>query len=219
KSKKGRTFLTAFAGSIGIIGIALILSLSTGVNDYIDNIQQDTMTAYPITIEAETIDLDSLVDIRDETIGDYASSEESDVDHDLDGNYSNTTTRELISSTSSTFKENNLTSFKKYLEDPSNEIEPYVGANGIVYSYAVNFDLFTYDEEETFINTDGSTFTKEDTQDIPDFQMESPFMPSESNISELIPGVEGNLISPVIIDNYEALYGEWPKEYKEIMLT
>src|SRR5699024_1358552 len=220
KSKKGRTFLTAFAGSIGIIGIALILSLSTGVNDYIDNIQQDTMTAYPITIEAESIDLDRLVDIRDETIGDYASSEESDVDHDLDGIYSNTTTLELISSTSSTFKENNLTSFKKYLEDPSNEIEPYVGANGIVYSYAVNFDLFTYDEEETFINTDGSTFTEEESQEMSGFQMPpSPMMSSESNVSELIPGVKDNLISQVITDNYDVLYGKWPENYDEVVLT
>ena len=219
KSKKGRTFLTAFAGSIGIIGIALILSLSTGVNDYIDDIQQDTMTAYPITIEEQSIDLDSLVEIRDENIASYASPEEKDLDHDLDSIYSNTTTLEMLSSTSSTFRENNLTSFKKYLDDSSNEISPYIGKNGIVYSYDVNFDLFTYDEEETFINTDGSTFSKEDTQDIPDFQMESPFMPSESNISELIPGVEGNLISPVITDNYEVLYGEWPKEYNEIILT
>src|SRR5690625_3000774 len=219
KSKKGRTFLTAFAGSIGIIGIALILSLSTGVNDYIDDIQQETMTAYPITIEKQSIDLDSLVEIRDENIASYASPEETDLDHDLDSIYSNTTTLEMLSSTSSTFRENNLTSFKKYLDDSSNEISPYIGKNGIVYSYDVNFDLFTYDEEETFINTDGSTFSKEDTQDIPDFQMESPFMPSESNISELIPGVEGNLISPVITDNYEVLYGEWPKEYNEIILT
>ena len=219
KSKKGRTFLTAFAGSIGIIGIALILSLSTGVNDYIDDIQQETMTAYPITIEEQSIDLDSLVEIRDENIASYASPEETDLDHDLDSIYSNTTTLEMLSSTSSTFRENNLTSFKKYLDDSSNEISPYIGKNGIVYSYDVNFDLFTYDEEETFINTDGSTFSKEDTQDIPDFQMESPFMPSESNISELIPGVEGNLISPVITDNYEVLYGEWPKEYNEIILT
>src|SRR5699024_5083463 len=68
KSKKGRTFLTAFAGSIGIIGIAMILSLSTGVNDYIDSIQKDTMTAYPITIDAQSIDFDSLIEVRDEAI-------------------------------------------------------------------------------------------------------------------------------------------------------
>ena len=220
KSKKGRTFLTAFAGSIGIIGIALILSLSTGVNEYIDNIQQDTMTAYPITIEEQSIDLDSLVDIRDETMVDYATAEEADIDHDLDGVYSNTTALELISSTSSTFRENNLTSFKDYLDDPSNEIQPYVGSNGIVYSYAVNFDLFAYDEEETFINTDGSTFTEEEVQGMTDFQMPaSPLMPPASNVSELIPGVEGNLISQVITDNYDVIYGKWPDSYDEVILT
>src|SRR5699024_6326494 len=118
-----------------------------------------------------------------------AAGEDSDLGHDLDSVYSDSTTLELVSSTTSTFKENNLTSFKKYLDDPSNEIDPYVGANGIVYSYDVNFDLFTYDDEDTFINTDGSTFEEEESQDMPGFQIpESPLMPSESNVSELIPG-------------------------------
>lgn len=220
KSKKGRTLLTAFAGSIGIIGIALILSLSTGVNNYIDDIQEDTMTAYPITIEEQSIDLDSLVDIRDETIGDYAASEESGARHDLDAVYSNATSLELISSTSSTFKENNLTSFKDYLDDPSNDIEANVGANGIVYSYATNFDLFTYDKEETFINTDGSTFTEDEPQGMPGFEVpDSPLMLADSNVSELIPGVEGNLISQVITDNYDVLHGKWPENYDEVVLT
>src|SRR5690625_2202131 len=220
KSKKGRTFLTAFAGSIGIIGIALILSLSTGVNDYIDNIQQDTMTAYPITIEEQSIDLDSLMEIQDEAISDMAMSEEESADRDLDGVYSNAMTLELISSTTSTFEENNLTSFKEYLDDPSNVIEPYVGVNGIVYSYDVKFDLFTYDEEDTLINTDGSTFTEDEAQGMANMQMpESPFMPSRSNVSELIPGIEGNLISQVIIDNYDVLAGDWPEAYDEVVLN
>src|SRR5690625_107462 len=220
KSKKGRTFLTAFAGSIGIIGIALILSLSTGVNDYIDDIQQDTMTAYPITIEEQSIDLDSLMEIQDEAISDMAMSEEESADRDLDGVYSNAMTLELISSTTSTFEENNLTSFKEYLDDPSNVIEPYVGVNGIVYSYDVKFDLFTYDEEDTLINTDGSTFREDESQGMPSMEMpESPFMPSRSNVSELIPGIEGNLISQVIIDNYDVLAGDWPEAYDEVVLN
>ena len=220
KSKKGRTFLTAFAGSIGIIGIALILSLSTGVNDYIDDIQQDTMTAYPITIEEQSIDLDSLMEIQDEAISDMATAEEESADRDLDGVYSNAMTLELISSTTSTFEENNLTSFKEYLDDPSNVIEPYVGANGIVYSYDVKFDFFTYDEEDTLINTDGSTFREDESQGMPSMEMpESPFMPSRSNVSELIPGIEGNLISQVIIDNYDVLAGDWPEAYDEVVLN
>src|SRR5699024_11353367 len=118
-----------------------------------------------------------------------AAGEDSDASHALDSVYSNPTTLELVSSTTSTFKENNLSSFKKYLDDPSTEIDPYVVANGIVYSYDVTFDLFTYDDEDTFINTEGSTFEEEESQDMPSFQIpECPLMPSESNVSELIPG-------------------------------
>lgn len=221
-SKKARTFLTAFAGSIGIIGIALILSLSTGVNDYINNIQEDTMSAYPITIEEQSIDLDSLVNIQNNAVGLTAQDEdETDSDNeDLDVVYSNTMSLELISRTASTLRENNLTSFKEYLDSPDNEIEPYVGKNGIVYSYAVNFDLFAYDEEGTFINTDGSTFINDETTGVAGLQPpSSPLMPTESNISELIPGVEGALISPVVTDNYEVLHGRWPENYDELILT
>ena len=216
-SKKARTFLTAFAGSIGIIGIALILSLSTGVNDYIDDIQEDTMSAYPITIEEQSFDLESLMNIR--------PSDDSQADGDtnaenLDAVYSNTTSLEMISSTTSTLRQNNLTSFKEYLDDPENNIQPYVGTNGIVYSYAVNFDLFAYDEDETFINTDGSTFTKDDSLGIAGIQPPgSPLGATSSKISELIPGVDGDLISPVITDNYDLLHGQWPENYDEIILT
>ena len=216
-SKKARTFLTAFAGSIGIIGIALILSLSTGVNDYIDDIQEDTMSAYPITIEEQSFDLESLMNIR--------PSDDSQADGDtnaenLDAVYSNTTSLEMISSTTSTLRENNLTSFKEYLDDPENNIQPYVGTNGIVYSYAVNFDLFAYDEDETFINTDGSTFTKDDSLGIAGIQPPgSPLGATSNHVSELIPGVDGDLISPVITDNYDLLHGQWPENYDEIILT
>lgn len=219
KSKKGRTFLTAFAGSIGIIGIAMILSLSTGVNDYIDSIQKDTMTAYPITIDAQSIDFDSLIEVRDEAIA-SGVEDDSQTDRELDGVYSNTTFLELASSTTSTFRENNLTTFKEYLEESGNDIEPYIGANGIVYSYDVTFDLFAYDEEETLVNTDGSTFTEEQGQPgMPGMEMPaSPLMPSQSNVSELIPGVDDNLISQVILDNYEVLEGDWPESFDEVVL-
>ena len=218
-SKKARTFLTAFAGSIGIIGIALILSLSTGVNEYIDDIQQDTMSAYPITIEEQSIDLESLINVG-ELAEDDSSEDEETNNEDLDAIYSNTLSLEMLSSTASSFRENNLTSFKEYLDDSSNEISPFVGANGIVYSYAVNFDLFSYDEEETLVNTDGSTFRNEESTGMPGFQAPSTaMMPPTNNVSELIPGVEGNLISPVVTDNYEVLHGEWPENYDEVVLA
>lgn len=216
RSKKARTFLTAFAGSIGIIGIALILSLSTGVNNYIDNIQEDTMSAYPITIEEQSIDLESLISIQP------SESDEADEERrtDLEAIYSNPISLEMISSTTSTLRENNLTTFKNYLDNSDNGIKPYVGANGIVYSYAVNFDLFTYDEEDTFINTDGSTFEIDAASGIGGFQAaSSPLIPTRTNTSELMPGVNDDLISRVVTDNYEVVHGRWPEAYDEMILS
>ena len=126
----------------------------------------------------------------------------------------------MISSTTSTLRENNLTTFKEYLDNPDNGIEPYVGANGIVYSYAVNFDLFTYDEEDTFINTDGSTFEIDTASGIGGFQApSSPLVPTRTNTSELMPGVNDDLISPVGTDNYEVVHGRWPEAHDEMILS
>ena len=92
KTKKGRTLLTSFAGSIGIIGIALILSISTGVNNYIQNIQKETMTSYPITIDAQTIDLGSIM------ADGQAATVNREADHGLDAGYSNDMEFEMASS-------------------------------------------------------------------------------------------------------------------------
>ena len=87
-TKKGRTLLTAFAGSIGIIGIALILSVSTGVNNYIKQVQEDTLTSYPITIEAESVDMSSMLSAM--------TDREEDKDHDNDKVYANSAMYEMI---------------------------------------------------------------------------------------------------------------------------
>ncbi|WP_196001179.1 ABC transporter ATP-binding protein/permease [Clostridium sp. 1001271B_151109_B4] len=224
KTKKGRTLLTAFAGSIGIIGIALILSLSNGVNTYIDDIQKETMSSYPISIEAETIDLNSIMSSGGPTPG-----KSSDVDHDLDAIYSNNSGIEMASTMTSSFTENNLTEFKKYLDDPDNEINQYVGENGIIYSYDTKFGVYTKDSEGTFVNTDGSTLTDENTstnttigisamQSMPISKI-SRFSSSSNNFEELIPGKDGISVSNAIKDSYDLLYGDWPTAYDEVILT
>ena len=224
KTKKGRTLLTAFAGSIGIIGIALILSLSNGVNTYIDDIQKETMSSYPISIEAETIDLNSIMSSGGPTPG-----KSSDVDHDLDAIYSNNSGIEMASTMTSSFTENNLTEFKKYLDDPDNEINQYVGENGIIYSYDTKFGVYTKDSEGTFVNTDGSTLTDENTSTNTTIGMSAmPSMPiskisrfssSSNNFKELIPGKDGISVSNAIKDSYDLLYGDWPTAYDEVILT
>ena len=224
KTKKGRTLLTAFAGSIGIIGIALILSLSNGVNTYIDNIQKDTMTSYPISIEAETIDISSIMSSGGPTPG-----KPSDVNHDLNAIYSNGSGIEMASTMTSSFTENNLTEFKKYLDNPDSEINQYVGENGIIYSYDTKFGVYTKDSEGTFVNTDGSTLTDKNSSSttmtgisamssMPISKI-SGFSSSSNNFKELLPGKDGASVSDAIKDSYDLLYGDWPTAYDEVILT
>ena len=224
KTKKGRTLLTAFAGSIGIIGIALILSLSNGVNTYIDNIQKDTMTSYPISIEAETIDISSIMSSGGPTPG-----KPSDVNHDLNAIYSNGSGIEMASTMTSSFTENNLTEFKKYLDNPDSEINQYVGENGIIYSYDTKFGVYTKDSEGTFVNTDGSTLTDKNSSSttmtgisamssMPISKI-SGFSSSSNNFKEFLPGKDGASVSDAIKDSYDLLYGDWPTAYDEVILT
>ena len=113
-TKKGRTFLTAFAGSIGIIGIALILSLSNGIQTYIDRVQEDTLSSYPLTIEAESMDMSSMVSSM---MGIHSPDEDGDGGHDLDAVYSNNIMYDMMSSfASAETQTNNLKDFKTYLE-------------------------------------------------------------------------------------------------------
>lgn len=215
RTKKGRTFLTAFAGSIGIIGIALILSISNGVNTYISDIQKSTMTSYPISIEAQTIDLTSYVlEARNEVLDD-------EVDHERDAIYSNTMLFDMASNLTTSVSENNLTAFKKYLDNPDSEIHEYIGENGIVYSYDTSFDVYTYDPEDVLVNTDGSSLTSMKNEGFGLMINNASTMMSTvaQNFEELMPDAEGKGISKAVTDNYDVLYGAWPKNYNEVVLV
>lgn len=224
-TKKGRTFLTSFAGSIGIIGIALILALSTGVNQYIDDIQKDTMASYPILLEEKAMDFTDLMELSQSVA---ASIDE--IGHDRDAVYSDGTAIELESSMITSFTENNLTEFKKYLEDENSEIHKYIGENGIIYSYNTAFSAYSYDPEDKLINTDGSNLyeSKSNSMINAEAQMyESMGFSSEvtatfyghSNFDELLPSNDGKSLSAIITDNYEVIHGDWPKAYNEVVLV
>ena len=136
-TKKGRTLLTAFAGSIGIIGISLILSLSNGVQTYIDRVQEDTLTSYPITIERERVDLSSMMTAM--------ADQNEKTEHDKDAVYSNNIMVDMISSVSSEIKTNNLVDFKKYLEENENKLNEY--ANDIKYAYDLDLQIYSKDTD------------------------------------------------------------------------
>ncbi len=229
RTKKGRTLLTAFAGSIGIIGIALILSLSNGVNNYIDTIQKDTMTAYPITIDAQAFDLSSFLSARREVAN-------TDITHDLDGVYANNASFQMASSlTTSITTQNNLTAFKQYLDNPDSEIAQFLGENGVVYSYDIQYDVYAKDPDGVLVNTDGSTLSEAADRTTATDRMAvmaglsgesgrsgpSGFsgMSSSSVFEELIPDRSGKLVSTAVTANYDVLYGDWPQNYNDVVVV
>ena len=221
RTKKGRTLLTSFAGSIGIIGIALILSISNGVNTYITDIQRDAMTSYPITIDAQSIDLSSLMSAAN----DDASSENDKTAHEKDAVYSNGRSIESLSEVASSVTHNNLTKFKKYLDDPDSEIKKYVGQNGIVYSYSTKFDAYSYDENGELVNFDGSTldenFSSQSNMGLMSSMASTSMLAkmNSNNLSQIMPGTDGSMVSPAIKENYELVYGKYPENYDEVILV
>jgi len=225
KTKKGRTLLTAFAGSIGIIGIALILSLSNGVDNYITDIQKDTMTSYPITIEAKTMDLASLMA--------SAAKDAPAADHSLDAVYSNGKNLETASGMTSSITKNNLTAFKAYLDDPDSPVRPYVGENGILYTYSTAFAVYTRDPDGVLVNTDGSTLADSDSQQTNRMLRGQPTTSqmtttsglmgtstANPNLTEMLPGQDGGTsVNAAVRDSYDLVYGTWPAAFNEVMLV
>lgn len=226
RTKKGRTLLTAFAGSIGIIGIALILALSTGMNQYIDDIQKETMTSYPITISAESIDLSSAMGMRGEIVGTAQGFNEEHVEKNgIYADYKDIEANEMISST---VVENNLTAFKKYLDDSESEIHKYLGENGVVYTYNVNFGVYSYDANGRFINSDMEidqtapvTMKNGQSSILNDLKgtITGDSDNSAANFSELMAGSKDKVVSDVTTDSYDVVYGRWPEKYNEVVLV
>ncbi len=213
RTKKARTILTAFAGSIGIIGIALILSLSTGVNLYIEKIQKDTMTSYPITITAQSIDLESIMNAgRDRA--------EAGPDHDMDAIYANTYMFDMASTTMTSISENNLTAFKRYLDDQNSPVHRYVGETGILYSYELSFDVYSRDPEGVLVDTGSMGMYGTNSSGMGSYSGMSAFSGSRmGSFTEMLPGSGSELVSQAVQDSYDLLYGHWPVNYDEVVLV
>lgn len=135
-TKKARTFMTSFAGSIGIIGIALILSLSNGIQLYIDKVQEDTLSSYPLTLEETTLDM---AGIMTSLIG----SKENELTHEENTIYSNNIMTDMLSAVSKGSTENNLADFKVYLESGTTGIEELV--TDIQYGYSTPMNVYKAD--------------------------------------------------------------------------
>jgi putative ABC transport system permease protein len=234
-TKKGRTILTAFAGSIGIIGIALILSISTGVNDYIDRVQEDTLSSYPILLEAESVDMGGLIT---SLMGVSSGGDEEGGKHDRDAVYTSAIMYDLLNAMSSAeVEKNNLTAFKEYLENELNGESPKTGlkdyVSAVQYDYALPLSIYTQDVNDTIIKSDflelwNSMFTSmtgsssEGTDAASLMKMYSSFgTGSNTGVSiwiEILPGQNGELISPLLNEQYDVIAGRWPEASDELIL-
>ncbi|MGN0709602.1 MAG: ATP-binding cassette domain-containing protein [Anaerovoracaceae bacterium] len=195
RTKKARTILTAFAGSIGIIGIALILALSNGVSTYIDDMQTKTMVSYPITIQAENTDFSSM-------FGSESASSGNSSDHKTNAVYSSTSGMAVTTT-------NNLKKFKKYLDDPDSSIRKYIGKNGITYSYDIKYDVYTYNKNGVFQSTDTSTQG--------DYGMN--FGVANSCFGLVLTGKDPAKVSPAIKSSYKKMSGSWPSRSTDVVLV
>ncbi len=198
-TKKGRTILTAFAGSIGIIGIALILSLSSGVRGYISRVEEDTLSSYPIQIDEATIDMTAMMDVM--------SGNRDNDDHGLDKIYSNDILGDIVSSVTSQISQNNLVRFKQYIEGDSTDINQYV--NAIQYSYNLDLQLYNPDTSKEIIQVNPSPI-----MDKIGFGNEAmSFTMDQYNVwRELMDNEE------LLKTQYDVVAGKWPTKYNEVVL-
>ena len=203
-TKKTRTILTAFAGSIGIIGIALILSLSNGLQSYIDRVERDTLSSYPIRIEQQTVDMTSLLST-------FAGNREAQEEHSLDRVYTSTVMAQMLNTMMSRVESNDLGAFKTYLEENAETVDPLVTA--VAYGYDANMRLYYTDPDGKLIQVSPSTvFDKMGFSD----DMQATMSVSGGGRElwfELIDNPE------FLASQYDVIAGTWPTNKNEAVLV
>lgn len=198
-TKKGRTILTAFAGSIGIIGIALILSLSNGLEEYIDRVQKESLSSYPLSIEDTTIDYSEMIDS-------FTSDEDIECTMDSICTSDNISNSPYLTMQSSKII-NNLTEFKKYLDNNGGNINDYI--TDIQYVYDLDLQIYSKNSHDEIVKVNPNT---ESTNAM------GMSMPKEKN--SMLSNVFEELIdsSELLSSQYEVLSGRMPESYNELVL-
>ena len=207
-TKKARTFLTAFAGSIGIIGIALILSLSNGVQTYIDSVERDTLSSYPITIEDSSMDMSVMMETM------MGLNDEADT-HADDNIYSKAMIKDILETMSDKMENNNLQAFKDYLESEDSTIDDH--AKAIEYSYDLQMNVYN-------TNSDAGLVQVSPNQLLDDLgfstmtQLSESFMgsnaSSQNEVWNKLPESE-----TLREEEYDLIEGHWPSAYNEVVLA
>ncbi len=235
-TKRGRTILTSFAGSIGIIGISLILAVSQGTTAYINHVQESTLSSYPLTIEEETVDLTSLMQS-------FMNVGGGETDHDKDAIYKDPIIAELVNALSNVeSSENDLKSFKSFLEaqmsDENSEL--YSAITGVKYGYNLQFDIYTENIDGQIVKSDTEELMMDmlgrfmvgitSNGTVPDSNQSSSSSSSDMGMfgnmmmssgmwEELLSAPDGAVINDLIYKQYDLIYGDWPTAYNEVVLV
>ena len=234
-TKKGRTTLTAFAGSIGIIGIALILAISQGMTTYIDTVQEEALSSYPLSIQDATIDMSSLMET-------FMGLNSADRQHELDAVYKKPAIYDMINALNSLdMMENDLRSFKQFLEQKLQDEQStlYEAVSGVQYSYQLPLLVYTKNLDGNIIPSDTQKLMSAIIAEymgadisammgvstgsgIMGTMASSSMSMSQSAMSlwqEMLQGKDGAAISSVVQNQYDLVYGSWPNSYDEIVLV
>lgn len=224
-NEKGRTFLTSFAGSIGIIGIALILALSTGIQNYVNAIQKDTLTSYPITVEREPNDFMSML-----TAANEKTDDETLKNRDADSVYSDPRLYKMLNATVSDGDEvNDLASFKKYIDSEldastaKTDLREYVSS--VRYGYGLTVNAYVIGTDGKYHSTDitSALFADDETSEgdkgVSMINMMTSRMGNMNLWDEILSGADGALVSELVLNQYELVAGEWPKSANDVVLV
>ncbi|MBQ8508423.1 MAG: ABC transporter ATP-binding protein/permease [Clostridia bacterium] len=232
-TKKGRTLLTSFAGSIGIIGIALIFAVSQGMTTYINTVQEDTLSSYPLTLQAKHLDMGSLLTT-------FMGKAESLGSHENDAVYQKAMLYEMLNALNSLeTTENDLAAFKTYIEaqraDEESKSGLHEAVSGVQYTYDLDLLVYTKNVDGSIIPSDSQSLMQELMTDYFGMSMasmmetasgSSSMMSSMSSMGgsrstwqEMLSGDNGSLISPLLEKQYDVIYGSWPNAYNEIVLV
>lgn len=228
-TKKGRTALTSFAGSIGIIGIALVLAISQGFQTYIDTVQENTLSSYPLTIQATTIDLTTIMQT-------FMGIESDSRSHEKDAVYEKAAVYNMMEAMNNLEEtRNDLRSFKAYIEKQRQDTESplYNALGGVQYAYNLGLLIYTESVDGTIIRSDTQEILKDLVSESMGVDMtamvemrDSMMGITDSSTSsamplwvEMLPGENGDPISDLLEKQYDVVYGSWPSEYDEIVLV
>ena len=230
-SKKGRTILTAFAGSIGIIGIALILAISTGMTTYINDVEEETLSSYPITLQSTTIDLTTVMET-------FMGSKSEEVNHDTDAVYRKAAAYDIVNAVNSMDQsENDLVAFNDYLIDKmATDSKLDEAINAVQYSYDLDMLIYTENVDGKIEKADSEELLSELLLEHMGLDLEamtsmggmsslssmSSLFSSSSSMTlwqELLPGKNGEPVNELVTDQYDVVYGSWPNDYNEIVLV